>query len=162
MEKRVTTNLQMNCVLIGKGGFVYMVSVRREGYKTKSRKQILDFLKEKKDSSVSVSEIKENMEKIGCAVNLSTIYRYMDKLVEEGSVMKYHSEKGEKAGFQYIEPEHNCHCHLHLQCVKCGKIIHLNYSFMEEIQVYIEKYHGFTIQCDNSILYGICQSCKKE
>lgn len=139
-----------------------MAVSRHEGYKTKNRKQILEFLKMKKDCSVSVAEIKENMEKIGCHVNLSTIYRYMDKLVEEGSVMKYLSEKGEKAGFQYVEPEHNCHHHLHLQCVKCGKIIHLNCYFMEEIQVYIEEYHGFTIQCDNSILYGTCQNCKKE
>lgn len=135
---------------------------RSEGYKTKNRQQILEFLRIKKDHSVSVSEIKENMEKIGCEVNLSTIYRYMDKLVEEGSVMKYISEKGEKAGFQYIEPEHDCHCHLHLQCVKCGKIIHLNCCFMEEIQVHIEQHHGFTIQCDNSILYGICQNCKRD
>ncbi len=133
---------------------------RKDGYKTKNRQQILEFLKMQKDRSISVSEIKENMKKTGCEVNVSTIYRYMDKLVEEGSVMKYISKEGEKAGFQYIEPEHNCHGHLHLQCIKCGKIIHLNCCFMEEIQRHIENHHGFMIQCDHSILYGICQECK--
>ncbi len=133
---------------------------RQEGYRTKNRQQILEFLKIKKNCSVSVSEIKENMKENGCDVNLSTIYRYMDKLVEEGSVMKYISKKGEKAGFQYVEPEDNCHCHLHLQCVKCGQIIHLSGCFMDKIQIYVEKDYGFTIQCDSSILYGICQNCK--
>lgn len=137
-------------------------SLRGEGYKTKNRKQILEFLKKKRDHSVSVWEIKENMEKIGCMVNLSTIYRYIDKLVEEGSVMKYHSEKGKKAAYQYIEPKHNCHGHLHLQCVKCRKIIHVSRCFMEEIRVSMEKYHEFTIQCDSSILYGVCRNCKNE
>lgn len=136
--------------------------VRKEGYKTKNRQQILEFLKMQKDRSISVSEIKANMEKIGYEVNLSTIYRYMDKLVEEGSVMKYISEKGEKAGFQYVEPAHDCHAHLHLQCLKCGKILHLTCCFMEEIQMHIEEHHGFTIQCDRSILYGICQDCKSK
>jgi len=135
---------------------------RSEGYKTKNRQQILEFLKTQKDRSVSVSEIKRCMTETGCKVNLSTIYRYMDKLVEEGSVLKYSIDKGEKASFQYIEPEHNCHCHLHLQCVKCGKIIHLNCGFMEEIETHIGKYHGFTIQCDNSVLYGVCQECKEK
>lgn len=134
---------------------------KRSEYKTKNRQQILEFLKMQKNCSVSVSEIKANMEKNGYEVNLSTIYRYMDKLVEEGSVMKYLSEKGEKAGFQYVEPTHDCHAHLHLQCIKCGKIIHLNCCFMEEIQMHIEKHHGFTIQCDHSILYGVCEDCKK-
>ncbi len=135
--------------------------IRKESYKTKNRQQILEFLKMQKDRSISVSEIKANMEQNGYEVNLSTIYRYMDKLVEEGSVMKYTSKKGEKSGFQYIEPEHNCHCHLHLQCIQCGKIMHLNCCFMEEIEMHIKEYHGFTIQCDNSILYGMCQDCQK-
>lgn len=134
---------------------------RGEGYKTKNRQQILDYLKAQKDHSVSVAEIKQNMSETGCEVNLSTIYRYMEKLEEEGMVMKYFSDKGEKASYQYIEPEHNCHAHLHLQCVQCGRIFHLNCGFMEAIQTHIEKYHEFTIQCDKSVLYGICRKCKR-
>jgi len=159
----VKHNLQISCIFIGCvlcGGHYDMI--RSEGYKTKNRQQILDILKNRKDQSVSVSEIKESMEQMGCNVNLSTIYRYMDKLVEEGIVMEYLTKKGEKAGFQYLEPEQDCHQHLHLQCIRCGRIIHLNCSFMKDIQMHIGEYHGFTIQCDHSILYGICQTCQKK
>lgn len=135
---------------------------RNDGYKTKNRQQILEYLKKQKDRSVSVAEIKKSMTESGCEVNLSTIYRYMDKLVEEGSVMKYLTDKGEKAGFQYVDPEHDCHCHLHLKCVNCGKILHLNCSFMEEIQTHVRMHHGFIIQCDSSVLYGVCQECKEK
>lgn len=134
---------------------------RSEGYRTKNRQLILDYLKSQKEHTVSVSEIKSSMSDMGCEVNLSTIYRYMDKLVEEGSVMRYVSDTGEKSSYQYVEPEHNCHGHLHMQCVKCGKIIHLNCEFMQEIQEHISEHHGFTIQCDNSVLYGVCQECEQ-
>ena len=46
------------------------------------------------------------------------------------------------------------------KCVKCGKIIHLECHFMEEISHHIEESHGFTLQCKNSILYGVCKECK--
>ena len=50
--------------------------------------------------------------------------------------------------------------YLDLKCVKCGKIIHLECHFMEEISHHIEESHGFTLQCKNSILYGVCKECK--
>ena len=59
-----------------------------------------------------------------------------------------------------VEPGRGCEQHLHLKCVKCGKIIHLECHFMEEISHHIEESHGFTLQCKNSILYGICKECK--
>ena len=45
---------------------------------------------------------------------------------------------------------------------KEGRIIHLECHFMEEISHHIEKSHGFTLQCKNSILYGVCKECKNK
>ena len=59
-----------------------------------------------------------------------------------------------------IEERNEKDWHLHLKCVKCGKIIHLECHFMEEISHHIEESHGFTLQCKNSILYGVCKECK--
>ena len=46
------------------------------------------------------------------------------------------------------------------ECVKCGKILHLDCEFMKEISEHIQKDHGFSLQCKNSILYGICRECQ--
>ena len=83
-----------------------------------------------------------------------------NKLAKEGTVIKYVAEKGCQAAYQYVEPGRGCEQHLHLKCVKCGKIIHLECHFMEEISHHIEESHGFTLQCKNSILYGVCKECK--
>ena len=72
------------------------------------------------------------------------------------------AEAGGKAVYQYVELGQHCEEHLHLKCVKCGCIIHLDCGFMDEIAEHIQKDHGFQLQCKNSILYGICKDCRRE
>ena len=100
-------------------------------YATASRRKILEYLKNSNDHTVTAADVDE-----------------------------YLAEKGCQAAYQYVEPGRGCEQHLHLKCVKCGKIIHLECHFMEEISHHIEESHGFTLQCKNSILYGVCKECK--
>lgn len=76
--------------------------------------------------------------------------------------MKYVADKGEKAGYQYVEQPSRCQKHLHLQCSECGKVIHLDCDFMKEISEHILSDHGFTLCCKDSILYGVCDECSKK
>lgn len=133
---------------------------RSEGYRTKGRQLILDYLEKTKERTVSVGEIQDFMEQQGNPVNVSTIYRNLDALVAQGQVMKFVSDKGDKSTYRYIEPEHECHKHLHIQCVRCGKVIHLECDFMKSIEEHVYKEHKVTLLCNNSILYGICEECK--
>ena len=113
------------------------------GYATANRKKILDFLKENHNRTLTVADIDVHLKACDSEVNITTIYRYLDKLEKEGTVIKYVAEKGSQATYQYVEQGHNCEDHLHLQCVKCGKVIHLECHFMHEILEHVEKEHGF-------------------
>ena len=129
-------------------------------YATASRRKILEYLKNSNDHTVTAADVDEYLKKHDSEVNITTIYRYLDKLAKDGTVIKYVAEKGCQAAYQYVEPGRGCEQHLHLKCVKCGKIIHLECHFMEEISHHIEESHGFTLQCKNSILYGVCKESK--
>lgn len=131
-------------------------------YATASRKKILEFLKSSRDRTVTAADIDTYLKENDSEVNITTIYRYLDKLAKEGTVIKYVAEKGSQAAFQYVEQGHHCEEHLHLKCVKCGCIIHLECAFMDEISEHIQKDHGFLLQCKNSILYGMCRECAKQ
>ncbi len=135
--------------------------MKRE-YKTHNRAKIKEFLKENCDRSVTVREIDAHLQALDCPVNVTTIYRYLDKLEKDGHLMKYTGEKGDKAAYQIIEPEQGCDAHLHLQCVSCGAVIHLNCSFMEEIADHISQEHDFSLQCRGSVIYGLCSKCRPE
>ena len=132
------------------------------GYATASRRKMLDFLKQSSERTVTAAEIRNYLKENGSEVNVTTIYRYLDKLEKEGTVIKYVAEKGNQAAYQYVELGHHCEEHLHLKCMECGKIIHLECEFMKEIATHIERDHGFVLQCKNSILYGTCEACRQK
>ena len=87
------------------------------GYATNSRRKILDFLKSNSDRTVTAADIDQYLKRNGDAVNITTIYRYLDKLATDGTVMKYVAEAGGKAVYQYVELGQHCEEHLHLKCV---------------------------------------------
>ncbi|MGP1507876.1 MAG: Fur family transcriptional regulator [Sphaerochaeta sp.] len=132
------------------------------GYNTASRNRIIEYLRGNRERTVNVTDIHSALRDSGNDVNISTVYRFLEKLTEEGHVMKYVAENGSRAVYQYVDSSHHCEEHLHLQCIKCGAIIHLDCGFMDEISNHILQEHGFHIQCKNSIVYGLCENCFSE
>lgn len=129
-------------------------------YKTLGRKKIMEFLSLNSDKGVTVQSINEHLMAQGLGVNITTIYRYLDKLTKEGQVMKHPSENGNQAVYQLVNVESHCEEHLHLQCLNCGVIKHLDCDGMEEFARHIKDSHGFNINCKNSIIYGLCEDCQ--
>ena len=119
---------------------------RSDGYNTKTRQLILDYLIRNRQHAVSASNILEHLEAEGASPNPTTVYRYLDKLAGEQRVMKYVADKGEKAVFQYVDEGRHCREHLHLKCVRCGRIYHLDCHFMDEVRAHLMAEHGFTLQ----------------
>ena len=77
------------------------------GYNTAARSRILAFLKENSYRTVNANDILKVLKDNGNDVNITTIYRYLDKLTESGEVMKYIAENGTRAVYQYVgEKQH--------------------------------------------------------
>ena len=110
---------------------------RSDGYNTKTRQLILDYLINNRQHAVSASNILEHLEEQGASPNPTTVYRYLDKLAGEQRIMKYVADKGEKAVFQYVDEGRHCREHLHLKCVQCGRIYHLDCHFMDEVRAHL-------------------------
>ena len=134
---------------------------RTTGYSTEKRNKILEYLVSHKDEDVSVKDIEQYLKDIGMSVNMTTIYRYLDKLAADGKVLKHVEENGGKSTFQYVQPNHSCHNHLHMKCSGCGKIYHMDCSFMNEFKEHIFEHHHFVLECKTSMLYGLCEKCSQ-
>lgn len=133
---------------------------RTAGYATEKRAKMLEYLKEHSDRDVCVKEIEEYLSQNNITVNVTTIYRYIDKLVQEEIVLKHTSENGNTCTYQYIDPNHSCHNHLHMKCSSCGRIYHMDCEFMDEFQRHIYEHHHFALECRTSMLYGLCEHCQ--
>lgn len=132
------------------------------GYKTKQKSVILDFLKKNCDREFTVDGLVELLKAQSVTVGRTTVYRYLDYLVRTGDVRKFVSDKTRQATFQYIEHKHECEEHMHLKCMKCGKLIHLSCDFMNGVCKHILSHHGFVVDNAKTTLLGLCEDCCKE
>ena len=133
---------------------------RSQGYHTKTRQLILTYLQDNRRHAVSAANILAYLADNDLPTSPTTVYRYLDKLVAENRIMKYVADKGEKAVYQYVDEGAHCQQHLHLKCIECGQIYHLDCSFMDDVRSHLMKSHGFELECVGSILYGLCANCR--
>jgi Fur family transcriptional regulator, ferric uptake regulator len=134
------------------------------GYRfTQLREFILDILKNKK-GHLSVEDIYSELIKKCRGVNLTTVYRNLEILVELGIVEKFDFGDG-RARFELVViKKKNDECvHHHLVCMKCGKIIDFECSSVDkhesEIKIVEDKYN-FKIQEHLIQFRGLCSKCK--
>lgn len=137
-----------------------IVTMVRKTYHTIAYTKISDYLKSNRDRCVTVNDIMNNLRSNSIEITPSTVYRCLGRMSDSGCINKYVSGKGEMALYQYVDNTESCEGHIHLQCVRCGLIIHLNCDFMGELSSHIEDHHGFSVICKGSVLYGLCNECK--
>lgn len=137
------------------------MSVRKE-YSTKTRSEILDYIFNNRQKTVSATEIIKHLKDIGSPVNQTTVYRYLNKLCLQQKVMKYPDKSGDKSVYQYCDGVACKENLLHLKCTNCGKIIDLECPFVDKLSDHIKEDHNFNIDYKSNMLYGICEDCANE
>ena len=134
-------------------------------YKTKQMTEMLTFLKSVQGKHVTVNEICGFFREKGIAVGTTTVYRHLEKMVEEGIVAKYVVDGTSSACFEYIgeaaEKDSRQVCY-HCKCEKCGKLIHLQCREVESLQQHMMEHHSFFMDPHRTVFYGICKECREK
>lgn len=131
-------------------------------YHTRCKDQIMCFLQEKKDRRFSAAELYQALQKQRRNVNLTTVYRNLEKLTDQGIVLKFKDNREDCYMYQYVGEHTDCKEHLHLQCKSCGKVLHMSKECMEQLASCIAGMNGFQILCEESVLIGECEDCRKK
>lgn len=129
----------------------------QKNYHTKQSDIILECLEKTKDTAVSAEEIENILKAKGKPVGKATIYRHLMKYEKEGIVRKLTPPSAKSALFQIAGS--GCGEHLHMRCVKCGTIIHLECGFMSMLDAHMKEHHGFSADYGTSVIYGVCNAC---
>lgn len=128
----------------------------RATYQTQQRKILIDYLQHHKDRRFTIEELMIEMQD---AVPLSSMYRLMKKLADEGMVRKSVRPGERQYEYQIVEGK-ACHSHLHLQCTGCGKVMHLSNETTQKAQQLMHGVEGFELDYEKTLLYGTCTECK--
>lgn len=136
----------------------------RSAYKTKQRDTLLTYLKTVAGKHITVNDICLHFSDQGQRIGQTTVYRHLEKMVDEGLVNKYIIDSGTPACFEYVAPEDHCANEVcfHCKCEKCGRLIHLHCEELEVIQKHLLEDHAFALNPMRTVFYGICEDCRGE
>ena len=124
-------------------------------YRTKQQQAVLDCLSRRPESPLSAMELARQLHDNGFSVGLSTVYRQLEKLEQQGLVHKIRTEEG--AFFQYCD--HGSDGCVLLKCQHCGQIFHAHCRELQQLYGHLSRHHQFTIDPRKTVFYGCCDTC---
>ena len=131
-------------------------------YITEQKKTLLGFLKQHSECSFTVEELTDGIKKMkqsgGIAPGKSTVYRLMTRFVEEGTVKRFVRGHSRRFVYQIVSGE-RCNLHLHMKCMRCGKLFHLDESLTDELIEKVKKLYNFSVSESETVLFGKCAEC---
>ena len=97
----------------------------RSQYKTKQREALFSYFASIPGQHFTVSDVCAYFRAQGCPIGMTTVYRQLDRMVDEGLVNKYIIDANTPACFEYIGEASHCteETCFHCKCEKCGVLI---------------------------------------
>ena len=129
-------------------------------YNTKSKEIIINYIKAKNGNRFCAQDLIAYLNGQEIEINQATVYRNLEKLTEQGSLLKTKNPADDSCYYQYVSEGNSCGDHLHLQCRVCGKVVHLTESAqMNVFYRYVREELGFLLDHKDSVLVGVCSEC---
>lgn len=125
-------------------------------YTTKQRTLLHDYLKRHAHTHISMREILDFARNEG--IGTATVYRYLDKLLQEGRICKYSHGGTDSGGACFQWHENDCNLY-HFVCNDCGKCFHLDCRHLDAVDKHIEAHHAFFVDLSQTVFRGRCNAC---
>lgn len=126
-------------------------------YRTEQRETLQAYLNEHASRQFTIEELASEL---SSTLGKSTVYRLIREMVESGRVRRFQLGQGRRVVYQYM-PQEQCISHLHLKCVECGRMLHLDRSVSEFLSRQILASNRFALDDRMTTLYGRCVRCGK-
>lgn len=136
----------------------YSEILKLKGLKnTKHRNSILKVI-EFSDQPITAEQIFFNLKENDISVNLSSVYRILDSLIEKKLVIKTSLNNTSKALYEF---NFQVHKH-HLICSECKKMISIEGCPLNEYEKLLQEKLDFKITGHNLEIFGYCSDCKNK
>ena len=123
--------------------------------RTSSVEQIIIETLSKEHTHLTSLQVYEEIHNRLPALNQSTVYRALERLVNRGLVSISDMGNG-SAVYELL----NNGMHHHLVCQKCGQVITIGHEEVEAFFSIIQERYKYKIITNHLILFGICEQCQ--
>ena len=133
----------------------FIETLRRRGYRVTPQREIIAEVIAHSSRHMTAEEVFTEVQTRTRAVNIATVYRTLDLLVEEGLASRANLGGGRVV---YATAEHGPH--IHLVCRHCGAVVDADVDSFESLFQHIQVQHGFVCGPQHFALYGLCAGCQ--
>ena len=120
---------------------------------TRPRRMVIDALFSGPEHHMTAADIVAAIRADDPEFYESTVYRTLDRLVEVGIVERVQLGPGGAVFHVPHRPHH------HLVCQRCGDVLEIPASFLDDLATQIRSQHGFRLRPNASTLVGSCARC---
>jgi Fur family ferric uptake transcriptional regulator len=122
---------------------------------TTARKAVLEIL-ESSGEHLTAAQVHARLTERLPSLNLSTVYRSLDYLVEYERITVADIGVGSPVYERLSETPHH-----HLVCLNCGHILTLENELVAPFFKSLKTEKNFQIQTNHLVLYGLCDHCQE-
>jgi len=90
------------------------------------------------------------------AVNIATVYRTLDLLVDQGLASRIDLGEGRVI---YASNQHGPH--IHLVCRQCGRVLNADQELLSTFHQQLQSNYRFTADLQHISIPGLCDACQK-
>ena len=107
---------------------------------------------------LDADEILERAHKIDSGVHRVTVYRTIDLLKRHGLIDEL--DLLHLRGDRHYYESHGPRDHIHVACLRCGKVREFESGLYEKLKKQIERECGIRIQVSRTEVGGYCEACQ--
>jgi Fur family transcriptional regulator, ferric uptake regulator len=133
----------------------YIETLRSRGFRiTPQREMIVEAIAHQ-GNHINADEVFARIQERTHAVNIATVYRTLDLLVEQGLASRIDLEEG-----QVVYATHQHGSHIHLVCRQCSQVIDADQNLLLSLNEQLTAEYQFAADVQHISVLGLCSDCQ--
>ncbi len=128
--------------------------LQEQGFRVTPQRLLILQTVQESDGHLSAEEIYAKVAEVNPYLDISTVYRTLEKFVALGLLHK--TDLGhEHTHYEWAEGPHQ-----HAICERCGSVDHFDNDLLSPVWRELERRHGFQSSKATLAVFGLCRTCR--
>ena len=132
-----------------------LTDLRQRGFRITPQREMIVEIIAHSDTHLTAEQIYAQVSQRTRTVNLATVYRTLELLVETGAVSRADLGGGQVS---YATRRHGPHIHLMCRC--CGAVIDASQDLLETLHAQLQAHYCFAADLQHISIPGVCAACQ--
>lgn len=132
-----------------------LADLRQRGLRITPQREMIIQIIAHSDTHLTAEQIYAQVCQRTHTINLATIYRTLELLVETGAISRVDLGQGQVS---YAARHHGRHIHLVCRC--CGVVIDASQALLETLDAQLRSQYNFTPDLQHISIPGVCAACQ--